>query len=94
MLVSNNILNVGLPNNSTNSNTRTAVGVNKDELIFVISKSQVNFFQIAKFMKNEMKCPNALHLESAAFAFIDFPGSSFKKTFNNDIEIRNLIIIR
>lgn len=94
MLVSDNIVNSGLPENSTNINIRSAVGVNKDELIFVISKSEVNFYDIAELMKNEMKCTDALHLESAAFAFMDFPESSYKKTFNNDTEIRNLIIIR
>lgn len=94
MLVIDNKLNDILPNDSPNLNIRTAVGLSDDELVFVISKSEVNFFQLAEFMKTEMKCSNALHLESAVFAFIDFPGSTFKNSYKLDTEIRNLIVIR
>lgn len=94
MLVIENTINNAFPNDSKNLNIRTAVGLTKDELIFVISKSKVNFFQLAEFMKIDMKCENALHLESAGFAFIDYPGSSFKNTFKTDTELRNLIVIR
>ncbi len=94
MLVIDNKLNDILPNDSPNLNIRSAVGLSEDELVFVISKSKVNFFQLAEFMKTEMKCSNALHLESAAFAFIDFPGATFKNSFKSDTEIRNLIVIR
>lgn len=94
MLVIDNKLNDILPNDSPNLNIRTAVGLSDDELVFVISKSEVNFFQLAEFMKTEMKCSNALHLESAVFAFIDFPGSTFKNSYKSDTEIRNLIVIK
>jgi uncharacterized protein YigE (DUF2233 family) len=94
MLVIDNKINDELPNDSKNFNIRTAVGLSNDELVFVISKSEVNFFQLAEFMKTQMKCENSLHLESAAFAFMDFPGSTFKNSFNSDTEIRNLIVIR
>ncbi|MHA8085394.1 phosphodiester glycosidase family protein [Aquirufa antheringensis] len=94
MLVIDNKLNHILPNDSPNVNIRTAVGLNDDGLVFVISKSEVNFFQLAEFMKTEMKCSNALHLDSGAFAFMDFPGGTFKNSFKSDTEIRNLIVIR
>lgn len=94
MLIINNNINDAFPNDSKNLNIRSAVGLNNDELVFAISKSPVNFFQLAEFMKTDMKCTNALHLESAGFAFIDFPGSSFKNSFKLDTEIRNLVIIR
>lgn len=94
MLIIDNKINDAFPNDSKNVNIRSAVGLNNDELVFAISKSPVNFFQLAEFMKTDMKCTNALHLESAGFAFMDFPGSSFKNSFKSDTEIRNLIIIR
>jgi uncharacterized protein YigE (DUF2233 family) len=94
MLIIDNKINDAFPNDSKNVNIRSAVGLNDKELVFVISKSPINFFQLAEFLKNDLKCINAIHLESAGFAFMEFPGSSFKNTFKSDTELRNLLIIR
>lgn len=64
MLVINNHIHGSFNKTSTNLNIRNGVGVaSPTEIYFVISKTKVNFYEMAPFFKEELKCPNALYLD-------------------------------
>jgi uncharacterized protein YigE (DUF2233 family) len=94
MIIENNQVNKYFPSDSDNKLKRSAVGITGDKLVFVSSKSEVSFFQLAEFMKTKLKCKNALHLESFKFSFMEFPGSTLKYEVDPNVVIKNLIVIR
>jgi uncharacterized protein YigE (DUF2233 family) len=55
---------------SKNLAVRSGVGVRKDgTLVFSISRLPVNFYTFASFFLDQLKCPNALYLDSTISAF-------------------------
>lgn len=94
MLVIGGNINTGFNPTSANKHLRCAVGVREKAgvktLVFAASKEKVSFYELASFMKNDLGCENALHLESIN-SFMYFPGSDYKvdKQF-----IKNYLIIR
>lgn len=93
MIIENNQVKY-FPSDSDNKQKRSAVGISGDNLVFVSTKSKVSFYQLAEFMKTKLKCKNALHLESAYFSFMEFPGSTLKYEVDPNVVIKNLIVIR
>lgn len=93
LIIENSQVNY-FPSDSDNKKKRSAVGISGDKLVFVSSKSKVSFFQLADFMKTNIKCKNALHLESDYFSFMEFPGSTLKYEVDPNVVIKNLIVIR
>ncbi|AYD04200.1 phosphodiester glycosidase family protein [Neorhizobium sp. NCHU2750] len=64
MLVINNKLNPALIEGSSDRTRRSAVGACEDgALRFVISEDDVNFHDLARFFRDELKCSNALFLD-------------------------------
>lgn len=63
LLVIDNQLNKQFTPNSTNLNIRNGVGVKANgEIVFAMSKDQVNFYTFAQLFKN-LGCKNALYLD-------------------------------
>ena len=94
MLISNNNINPRFEVTSNNRYARTAIGLSnkggKKILVFVTSKSLVNFHEIANFMKIQQGCEDALHLESIN-AYMCYPGFKYPVT---EQKIMNLFVIR
>lgn len=64
LLLLNDQINKNFGKNSQNKYIRNAVGIiNKDSVVFVISKNPVNFYDLAMFFKEEFNCKNALYLD-------------------------------
>ena len=64
MLLVNNHIHPSFNKTSANLNIRNGVGVaSPTEIYFVISKTKVNFHEMAQLFKEELKCPNALYLD-------------------------------
>ena len=70
MLIHNDKINQAFSSNSNNKHIRSGVGMyfnNKGTkfIVFVISNSEVSFYDFALFFKEEYHCLNALNLESS-----------------------------
>ena len=63
MLVINGEIHSAFKANSTNLNIRNGVGIlPNNEIIFAMSKKEINFYEFAKYFKN-LGCKNALYLD-------------------------------
>jgi uncharacterized protein YigE (DUF2233 family) len=64
MLLVNGVINSNFKEHSENVNIRNGVGVNKkNNVVFVISIDQVNFYELAELFKEKLDCANALYLD-------------------------------
>jgi uncharacterized protein YigE (DUF2233 family) len=69
MLVIDGKLHPKIAVNGTSVNIRNAVGIDADgRAHFVISEVPVSFGKLARFMRDELKCANALYLDGAVSA--------------------------
>ena len=62
------VIKDGLQKGSTNKNIRSGVGLRKNrdsKVIFIISESNMNFYDFAAIFKDWFKCENALFLDGA-----------------------------
>lgn len=82
MLVINEELHPGFKEGSTNLNIRNGVGILPNgNVLFAMSKTEVNFYEFAKFFKDK-GCKNALYLDgfvSRAYA----PSQNWQQTDGN-----------
>jgi uncharacterized protein YigE (DUF2233 family) len=63
MLISNGKIHSSFNENSTNLNIRNGVGIlPNNEIVFVMSKKEINFYQFAAYFKS-LGCKNALYLD-------------------------------
>lgn len=63
MLIINGKINPIFQENSKNLNIRNGVGILENgELIFVMSKKEINFYALAQYFKN-LGCKEALYLD-------------------------------
>lgn len=63
MLITNGKINPIFQENSKNMNIRNGVGILKNgDLLFVMSKKEINFYNLAEFFKNS-GCKDALYLD-------------------------------
>lgn len=66
MLVINGQLHKAFTENSLNKKIRSGVGIRTSKnIIFVISKNEVNFFDFASLFRDILNCQNALYLDGA-----------------------------
>lgn len=66
MLVINDTIHPKFVENSKNTNIRSGVGIMDDnKVVFVISESQVNFWDFATVFKDVFSCKHALYLDGA-----------------------------
>jgi uncharacterized protein YigE (DUF2233 family) len=66
MLVINDMIHPKFVENSKNLNIRSGVGIMDDnKVVFVISESQVNFWDFATVFKDVFSCKHALYLDGA-----------------------------
>ncbi len=64
MLLLNGEVNKQLGKNSTNKNIRSGVGlIDKNTIVFIISREKVNFYDFAMLFKTNFYCKNALYLD-------------------------------
>lgn len=63
LLVRNGVLHPAINAGSTSRLPRNGVGVSGDTVIFVISEQPVNFYEIATYFRDELRCPDALYLD-------------------------------
>jgi uncharacterized protein YigE (DUF2233 family) len=95
MLVIDGDINPSIGPSNPSRYTRCAVGLNESQngqktIVFVSSRDKVNLYELADFMKGQLECKQALHLESIN-AFIHFPGSDYP--IGNQT-IQNFIVIK
>lgn len=80
MLVINGRYNSFFTPNSPNVQVRNGVGVtDKGQVVFIVSKDKVNFYEFARLFKEKLACSNALYLDGMVSQFyaaeIDAPPS-------------------
>ena len=63
LLVRNGVLHPALNAASTSRLLRNGVGVSGDTVFFVISEQPVNFYEMASYFRDELRCPDALYLD-------------------------------
>jgi uncharacterized protein YigE (DUF2233 family) len=63
LLVRNGVLHPAINAASTSRLIRNGVGVSGDTIIFVISDQPVNFYEMATYFRDELRCPDALYLD-------------------------------
>ncbi len=64
MLVIDSVFNAFFNKGSKNLNIRNGVGVNeKGNVVFVISKDRVNFYEFSQLFRDSLNCYNALYLD-------------------------------
>jgi uncharacterized protein YigE (DUF2233 family) len=69
MLVQNNQIHAAFQKNSTNRLPRNAIGVENARVVhLVIADDWVNFYDMAIFMRDTLKCSNALYLDGSISA--------------------------
>lgn len=94
MLVMNKNVSSSLDPFSPHKNKRCAVGIRStrsgEEIVFVCSRNDVTFHELATFMSDKFSCRSALHLESGVFPFISWPGCNYR----NSNKVMNYIMIR
>ncbi len=75
MLVRNGKIHAAFQKNSLNRLPRNMIGVqSKTKIHLVIADNWVNFYDTAVFMRDILKCPNALYLDGSISA-LRIPGS-------------------
>lgn len=66
MMVINGVFNSHFTAGSPNLNIRNAVGINKaGNVVFVISRNPVNFYEFSELFRDKLGCANALYLDGA-----------------------------
>jgi uncharacterized protein YigE (DUF2233 family) len=65
LLVQAGALHPRIMPNGTSLAVRNAVGVRRDEALFVISDKPVSFGRLARFLRDDLGCPDALYLDGA-----------------------------
>jgi clan AA aspartic protease (TIGR02281 family) len=92
LLLENGNIHSAFNANSQNRNYRIGVGISEasgsKEILFAMSGAEVNLYTIASFFRDEMKCSNALCLESGR-AFMHFFGENTVR--DNDNKIGHMI---
>ncbi|NEX94234.1 phosphodiester glycosidase family protein [Caulobacter sp. 17J65-9] len=68
LLVSGGALHPRIVPNGTSLAVRNGVGVKDGQALFVISDRPVSFGRFARFLKNELGCPDALYLDGTVSA--------------------------
>lgn len=63
MLLRNGVVNSAFDPASTSRLIRNGVGVSNGVIVFVISEQPVNFYELAVFFRDELKCQDALYLD-------------------------------
>jgi uncharacterized protein YigE (DUF2233 family) len=70
MLVVNGTINRELAPNSTHRQIRNGVGVaSPRQVVFVLSRQPVTFFELASVFKSQLNCPDALYLDGGISRF-------------------------
>ena len=70
MLVINGELHSSFKHDSENRHIRNGVGVNqKGEIVFVLSRNVVSFYQFARLFRDKLDCNNALYLDGTISRF-------------------------
>ncbi|MFN8392565.1 MAG: phosphodiester glycosidase family protein [Bdellovibrionota bacterium] len=65
LLLRNGSIHPAFNNQSTNKTVRSGVGVEGSLAIFVLSESDVSFYDIAALFRDELHCKDALYLDGA-----------------------------
>ena len=74
MLVTKGQINKAFGLKSRNKHIRSGVGIDKKgNTFFAISTKKVNFYNLAKLFKEQLKCPNALYLDGVISSFLVNP---------------------
>jgi clan AA aspartic protease (TIGR02281 family) len=88
LLLENGSIHNSFNETSQNLNFRIGVGISESsgakELLFAISRQSINLFSMAIFFRDELKCTNALCLESGR-SFIHFPSENAIEENNSKI---------
>lgn len=63
LLVRNGVLHPAINAESTSRLLRNGVGISGDTVMFVISEQPVNFYELATYFRDELRCPDALYLD-------------------------------
>lgn len=63
LLVRNGALHPAINAASTSRLLRNGVGISGDTVMFVISEQPVNFYELARYFRDELHCPDALYLD-------------------------------
>jgi uncharacterized protein YigE (DUF2233 family) len=63
LLVRNGVLHPSFNEASTSRLLRNGVGISGDTVIFAISEQPVNFYEMATYFRDELRCPDALYLD-------------------------------
>jgi clan AA aspartic protease (TIGR02281 family) len=92
LLLENGNIHSAFNANSQNRNYRIGVGISETsgskEILFAMSGAEVNLYTMASFFRDEMKCNNALCLESGR-SFMHFLGENTVR--DNDNKIGHMI---
>ena len=89
MLISDCMINKAFGVKSHNKKIRNAVGVSKDNVYFVMSYAEINFFDMANFMLS-LKVEDALYLDGVVSQFYYHPKKRF---FGSSVPIGPIISI-
>ena len=65
MLVHKGLINSQFIKDSNSLKIRNGVGVRDDHFYFVISEQRINFYQFAKFFKQQLRVDEALYLDGS-----------------------------
>jgi uncharacterized protein YigE (DUF2233 family) len=65
MLVHKGLINSQFIKDSNSLKIRNGVGLRDDHLYFVISEQRINFYQFAKFFKQQLRVDEALYLDGS-----------------------------
>jgi uncharacterized protein YigE (DUF2233 family) len=63
LLVRNGAFHPAIAEASTSRLLRNGVGISGDTIMFVISEQPVSFYELAKYFRDELHCPDALYLD-------------------------------
>lgn len=63
LLVRKGALHPAIDAASTSRLLRNGVGISGDTIMFVISEQPVSFYELAKYFRDELHCPDALYLD-------------------------------
>jgi uncharacterized protein YigE (DUF2233 family) len=63
LLVRKGALHPAIDAASTSRLLRNGVGISGDTIVFVISEQPVSFYELAKYFRDELHCPDALYLD-------------------------------
>jgi uncharacterized protein YigE (DUF2233 family) len=63
LMVRNGVIHPAFDAASTSRLIRNGVGISGDTVIFAISEQPVNFYEFARYFRDELHCPDALYLD-------------------------------